>query len=194
LDEPLSNLDPTLRERTRRELARIIRRVGITTLFVTHEQEEAFDLGDRVAVLFAGRLEQVGPPEALYTEPATRFVATFIGRSSALPGRWVSPGGVRLEAGPTWPAIGDGLADGTAVDLVVRPEALSLSPSASPQALSGEIAGRRFAGRDASFEVALDGGGSIEVAGATGAASLGQRVFVALDPSGPAPRAYSRQT
>ena len=193
LDEPLSNLDPTLRERTRRELARIIRKVGITTLFVTHEQEEAFDLGDRVAVLCAGRIEQVGSPEALYTEPATRFVATFIGRSSALPGRWVAPGGVRLEAGPTWPAIGGGLADGAAVDLVVRPEALALALSSSPQALSGEIAGRRFAGRDASFEVALDGGGSVEVAGAPGVASVGQKVFVAPDPAGPAPRAYPRQ-
>ena len=60
LDEPLSNLDPALRERTRRELRGAIRRVGITTVFVTHEQDEAFDLGDRVAVLNAGRLEQVG--------------------------------------------------------------------------------------------------------------------------------------
>src|SRR5712692_9711953 len=133
-----------LAPRTRRELARIIRKVGITTLFVTHEQEEAFDLGDRVAVLCAGRLEQVGSPEALYTEPSTRFVATFIGRSSTLPGRWVAPGGVRLEAGPTWPATGDGLADGEAVDLVARPEALALALSSSPQALSGEIAGRRL--------------------------------------------------
>ena len=90
LDEPLSNLDPTLRERTRRELKRIIRRVGITTLFVTHEQEEAFDLGDRVAVINAGRLEQVGAPEALYEEPASRFVATFIGRSSVLAGTWTA--------------------------------------------------------------------------------------------------------
>ena len=90
LDEPLSNLDPTLRERTRRELKRIIHRVGITTLFVTHEQEEAFDLGDRVAVLNAGRLEQEGTPETLYEEPASRFVATFVGRSSVLPGTWAA--------------------------------------------------------------------------------------------------------
>jgi ABC-type Fe3+/spermidine/putrescine transport system ATPase subunit len=73
LDEPLSNLDPTLRERTRRELKRIIKRIGITTLFVTHEQEEAFDLGDRVAVLHAGRLEQVGTPEDVYEQPASRL-------------------------------------------------------------------------------------------------------------------------
>ena len=85
LDEPLSNLDPTLRERTRRELAATLRRIGITTLLVTHEQEEAFDLGDRVALLHGGRLEQVGTPHELYRAPATRFVAGFIGRASLLP-------------------------------------------------------------------------------------------------------------
>jgi ABC-type Fe3+/spermidine/putrescine transport system ATPase subunit len=86
LDEPLSNLDPALRERTRRELRRAIRRVGITTLLVTHEQEEAFHLGDRVAVLEGGVLHQVGTPQDLYDRPATRFVATFVGRASVLPG------------------------------------------------------------------------------------------------------------
>ncbi|HEY6320188.1 MAG TPA: ABC transporter ATP-binding protein [Thermoanaerobaculia bacterium] len=86
LDEPLSNLDPALRERTRRELRRAIRRVGITTLLVTHEQEEAFYLGDRVAVLEGGVLHQAGTPEELYDRPATRFVATFVGRASVLPG------------------------------------------------------------------------------------------------------------
>src|SRR5438093_3970853 len=71
LDEPLSNLDPSLRERTRRALRAIIKRVGITTIFVTHEQEEAFDLGDRVGVLSRGRLEQVGTPDDLYERPAS---------------------------------------------------------------------------------------------------------------------------
>ncbi|HEV8176097.1 MAG TPA: ABC transporter ATP-binding protein, partial [Gemmatimonadales bacterium] len=81
LDEPLSNLDPSLRERTRREIRELIRRVGITTVLVTHEQDEAFDLGDRVAVLRGGRLEQVGTPEDLYAAPANEFVAGFVGRS-----------------------------------------------------------------------------------------------------------------
>src|SRR5207247_1199193 len=71
LDEPLSNLDPTLRERTRRELRALIKRLGITTLFVTHEQDEAFDLGDRIAVLSRGRVEQVGTADVLYEQPAT---------------------------------------------------------------------------------------------------------------------------
>ncbi len=86
LDEPLSNLDPTLRERTRHEIRDLIRRVGITTVLVTHEQDEAFDLGDRVAVLRSGRLEQVGTPDELYAAPANRFVGTFVGRSTRAAG------------------------------------------------------------------------------------------------------------
>ena len=81
LDEPLSNLDPALRERTRRELKAAVRKVGITTVLVTHEQEEAFHVGDRVAVLADGRLEQVGTAEELYRAAESRFVAT----SSAAP-------------------------------------------------------------------------------------------------------------
>ena len=115
LDEPLSNLDPSLRERTRRELAAAVRRVGITTVLVTHEQEEAFDLGDRVAVLHRGRLDQVGTPEELYEQPATRFVATFVGRAAVLPGRvgamaagedGVGPVEV-AQSGVTWRAVLD---------------------------------------------------------------------------------------
>jgi ABC-type Fe3+/spermidine/putrescine transport system ATPase subunit len=193
LDEPLSNLDPTLRERTRRELKRIIRRVGITTLFVTHEQEEAFDLGDRVAVLNRGGLEQVGPPEALYEEPATRFVATFIGRASVLEGAWIGRGEVRLAAGPVWRASGgEDLAEGTAVDVVVRPEGLVLSAMPAPDGLAGQVAGRRYAGRVALYDVALDASGGIEVLASPDAARPGQRVFVAPHPAGPPARVFAK--
>jgi ABC-type Fe3+/spermidine/putrescine transport system ATPase subunit len=194
LDEPLSNLDPTLRERTRRELKRIIRRIGITTLFVTHEQEEAFDLGDRVAVLNRGRLEQVGPPETLYEEPATRFVATFIGRASVIEGAWIGGREARLSAGPVWRASGgEDLAEGTPVDVVVRPEGLKLANAPSPVSLPGEVAGRRYAGRVALFDVALDAGGAVEVLASPDAAKPGQRVFVAAEPAGPPPRVYPRE-
>ncbi len=84
LDEPLSNLDPSLRDQTRRQLRSILRAVGITSILVTHEQEEAFELGDRVAVLDGGRIEQVGTPLALYREPETAFVAGFVGRSNSV--------------------------------------------------------------------------------------------------------------
>jgi ABC-type Fe3+/spermidine/putrescine transport system ATPase subunit len=195
LDEPLSNLDPALRERTRRELKRIIRRVGITTLFVTHEQEEAFDLGDRVAVLNAGRLEQIGRPEELYEEPATRFVATFIGRSSVLAATWQEGGGgARLAAGPVWRAEGgESLAEGTAVDLVVRPESLRFAAAPSPEALPGEVVGRRYAGRSASFDVSLGGETVLELLAPPEAARPGDRVLVSPDPEGPMPRVFARE-
>src|SRR5437016_4532777 len=123
LDEPLSNLDPSLRERTRRELRALIKRVGITTMFVTHEQEEAFDLGDRVAVLHAGRLEQLATADELYEHPATLFVATFVGRANVLRGKTAqvfgaTPGQV----------------------LVVRPERLALADAGVP----GVVRERRY--------------------------------------------------
>ncbi|MGH9366385.1 MAG: ABC transporter ATP-binding protein [Thermoanaerobaculia bacterium] len=195
LDEPLSNLDPTLRERTRRELRRLIRLIGITTLFVTHEQEEAFDLGDRVAVLNHGRLEQVGSPEALYESPATRFVATFIGRSSVLPGTWqASRGEALLPGGASWrAAASEELADGAPIDLVVRPEGLSFASPGEGGAVAGQVAGRRFAGRSAYFDVALPSGDSLEVLAAADAARVGQSVFVRPAEGGPLPRVYARE-
>jgi ABC-type Fe3+/spermidine/putrescine transport system ATPase subunit len=86
LDEPLSNLDAKLRQAMRVELLDILREVGTTTILVTHDQEEALALADRVAIMKAGRLEQVGPPGELYDNPRTTFVATFLGESNLFPG------------------------------------------------------------------------------------------------------------
>ncbi|HMA18873.1 MAG TPA: ABC transporter ATP-binding protein, partial [Thermoanaerobaculia bacterium] len=160
LDEPLSNLDPTLRGRTRRELKRIIRDVGITTVFVTHEQEEAFELGDRVALMNAGALEQVGVPRELYESPATRFAAGFIGRSSVVDGRWEKASGrVRLSGGAAWPATADwDLLDGSPVEVVVRPEAIGFSTARDGMAAEGRVVEPRFAGRETYWAVALEGG------------------------------------
>ena len=203
LDEPLSNLDPALRERTRRELRRAIRRVGITTLLVTHEQEEAFHLGDRVAVLEGGVLHQVGTPEELYHRPATRFVATFVGRASVLPGVFAGPaegtgeeerrndagtGLVRLQVLPkaaapevVWPGVtAEPLAAGEAVELVVRPEALALVPRGTAGALAGRVVERRYAGSVTYYQVELPGSGiEVEVASGAAAAVPGDEVAVA---------------
>src|SRR6185295_6050274 len=189
-DEPLSNLDPTLRERTRRELRRAIQRVGITTVLVTHEQEEAFHLGDRVAVLQNGVLHQVGTPEDFYERPVTRFVATFVGRASVLPAVLQSSGAVRLphpcggSAGPVvWPADPSpelaGTGAGEAVDLVVRPESLIFVRASDSQCLAGRIVERRYAGPVTYYQVALTAGGELEVLAPSGAAAVGDDVRVA---------------
>ncbi len=192
LDEPLSNLDPSLREKTRRELKRAIRKVGITTLFVTHEQDEAFALGDRVAVLNAGRLEQAGSAEELFEQPATRFVATFIGRSSVIPVRWEM--GARVPRGPVWPAVpGAPLPEGADADLVVRPEALTFSARAVPEALEGTVSERRYAGRVAYFLVSTEAAGEVEVQAPPNAAREGERVLVIPVPGGPVPRVFPRE-
>jgi ABC-type Fe3+/spermidine/putrescine transport system ATPase subunit len=159
LDEPLSNLDPSLRERTRRELRRAIQKVGITTVFVSHEQEEAFDLGDRVAVLHRGRLEQVGTADELYGEPASAFVAGFVGRTAAIPG----------------PRLGR--PDATAL---VRPEALRfVADAAAP--LEGVVTERRFVGAQAYYTVDAGAGVVFDVLAPLAAARVGSRVRVAVD-------------
>jgi len=196
LDEPLSNLDPTLRERTRRELQRAVRRVGITTVLVTHEQEEAFHLGDRVAVLQGGVLHQVGTPEELYERPATRFVAGFVGRASGLPGTLTAGNGVRIEGGDgqdavVWRGIPvpevAAAAPGTRVELVVRPEALTFGGHGG---LAGRVTERRYAGAATFYQVALPSGAELEVLAPAKAALEGETVRVAPASGGPPPRIF----
>jgi ABC-type Fe3+/spermidine/putrescine transport system ATPase subunit len=186
LDEPLSNLDPTLRERTRRELREVIRRVGITTVLVTHEQEEAFDLGDRVAVLREGRLEQVGTPDDLYGAPASPFVARFVGRASELRGRVLerSLQGTRVEVeGAVWGVVTDAgvqsdLDPGRIVQVLLRPEALWLARPESGL-LAATVEERRFAGASALYLVRTNAGTAVEVSGPGTAARPGDRVGLA---------------
>jgi ABC-type Fe3+/spermidine/putrescine transport system ATPase subunit len=182
LDEPLSNLDPTLRERTRREIRDLIRRVGITTVLVTHEQDEAFDLGDRVAVLRSGRLEQVGTPDELYAAPANRFVGSFVGRSSVLPVTVLGPTawGTRVAVEDVeWeierPAGHPVLLPGPAL-LLVRPEALRIGDD--PQAILGRVTARRFTGPSSFFTVLTASGATIEVVAPPTAVEPGERVGI----------------
>jgi len=157
LDEPLSNLDPALRERTRHELREVIKRVGITTVFVTHEQEEAFDLGDRIAVLNQGRLEQTGAPDELYEHPVNLFVATFVGRANVFRG----------NAARALGANGQGV-------LVVRPERLRFAGAGLP----GIVRERRYIGAAAFFVVEGDDHARFEVLAESDAAKVGERVYV----------------
>ena len=168
LDEPLSNLDPTLRERTRRELRELIHRLGITTVLVTHEQDEAFELGDRVAVMRAGRLEQVGTPDELYGAPVNLFVAGFVGRSSTAPVQVLGPSGmgarIALE-GVEWevPCVpGRPLPPAGPALMLVRPEALRIT-GREPGAVPATVTSRRFIGPSAIFTARTESGALLEV-------------------------------
>jgi len=173
LDEPLSNLDPGLRERTRRELRAALVQAGVTTVFVTHEQEEAFALGDSVAVLREGALEQVGSARELYEQPNTEFVATFVGRASVIPGRFKAGGKVTVAGSVEWSADSpERLSDGQRVSVVVRPEAVSFFDGPG---LEGTVAECRYTGARAFFSVSV-GDALIEVEASVDSASVGDTV------------------
>ncbi|MFB8182307.1 ABC transporter ATP-binding protein [Streptomyces sp. NPDC055966] len=125
LDEPLSALDAKVRLTLREEIRRLQQELGITTLFVTHDQEEALSVADRVAVMRAGRLEQCAEPAELYGRPATAFVAEFVGTMSRIPGE-LADGTVQV-LGQRLPADGDGDVPDGPVDVLVRPEAVHVS-------------------------------------------------------------------
>ena len=158
LDEPLAALDRKLREEMRAELRDIQRTVGITTVFVTHDQHEALGLSDRVAVMSAGRVEQLGSPREVYERPATRFVADFIGASSVLEGRALDgetvelAGGVRLRV-----ALREGPAPGRAVRLLVRPERVELG-GVGANALVARVASVMYLGDHREVRLELAGG------------------------------------
>ena len=202
LDEPLSNLDPTLRERTRRELAETLRRIGITTLLVTHEQDEAFDLGDRVALLHQGRLDQIGTARDLYRRPATRFVAGFIGRASFVTVEVESTGGADGETVVSGGALapgnrlalaagaGDGFRAHQRAALWLRPEMLELveDPGRTPL-LTGKVRAVRFGGAASFASVILANGEEVELQHAGELPAAGEAIGLALAP-GARPRLF----
>ena len=174
LDEPLSNLDPALRNRTRRELKAALGRVGITSVFVTHDQEEAFAVGDLVAVLRDGALQQTGSPTDLYEHPATAFVATFVGRAGVLPGTHTEQG-VTVEGTVTWPAQSPAqLESGQPVQVIVRPEDARFVVDGG---VSGVVHTRTYVGGRALFRVET-ATGVLEVEAPGDAAHEGDRVQV----------------
>jgi len=153
LDEPLSNLDTKLRVEVRTELRQIQQRLGITTIYVTHDQEEALSMSDSIAVMRRGRIEQVGTPWEIYYRPANRFVADFVGAVNFLeaavetvsgPNAAVRYGETRFDIAAEKP-----LAPGQRVALVIRPECLAFAEEAAPRetALTGEVVDSSFLGR-----------------------------------------------
>jgi iron(III) transport system ATP-binding protein len=189
LDEPLSNLDAALRERTRDELRALLKSLGMTAIFVTHDQEEAFALSDRIAVMERGRLQQVGSPEELYEAPANAFVASFLGRANFLDATVNSVDGdravCRLSGGAAWTAAlaADApRAAGAPLRVMVRPEGLELAGTDDAGALRGRVLDRRYAGSATFYRVALDDGPEVLIHGRPHEASAGDAVRVALHP------------
>lgn len=166
LDEPLSNLDPTLRRSTRDELRSLLRRQRVTALFVTHDQEDAFAVADRVAFLSGGRLQQVGTPESLYDAPASRAVADFIGHASLMPAMFDGTHATLTRANQSVvvPAIAAPGVQQNAL-AVLRPEALHISAQgiASPDGWNGRVLSRRFLGGVSAYHVNLADGFELEV-------------------------------
>jgi ABC-type Fe3+/spermidine/putrescine transport system ATPase subunit len=198
LDEPLSNLDPSLRERTRRQIRAAIRSVGITAVWVTHEQEEAFDVGDRVAVLHRGVLQQVGTPEDLYLSPSSPFVAGFVGRASSIDGEWQGADRFRMaaqdRAGVEWRAVaGEELREAEPVTVYFRPEGLSLCSPGAASSVRGRVAERRYGGATTLYTVTDAEGRSIEVEGDAEAASGGDVVGIVPRRDGPSGVAFRRR-
>ncbi len=154
LDEPWSNIDPLLRASMRDELAAILRATGVTVLLVTHEQEEAFSLADRVALMREGAIVQTGTPEEIYYRPANRWAAEFVGAANVLPGR-LAGGLVETLVGRFPAPNGDPPGD---VDVLVRPELLEL---AVDPAGDGEVVLREFRGHDVFYRVRLADGTTV---------------------------------
>ena len=161
LDEPLSALDAKVRSRLRDEIRRVQLEVGITTLFVTHDQEEALAIADRVGVMQSGHLEQLGPPTEVYTRPATPFVAEFVGLTNRLPGE-VKNGVVEVR-GARLPLVQPDAPQGAAIALV-RPEAVSLATDGATAdgPLVGTVIAVAFLG--ATSRVTVDLGGLTVIA------------------------------
>jgi putative spermidine/putrescine transport system ATP-binding protein len=162
LDEPLSALDARVRTQLRGEIRSIQQRLGITTVFVTHDQSEALSMADRVGVMNAGRLEQVDTPENVYRHPATAFVAEFVGAMNRVSGRIGDEGEVLLfgQRVNARPVNGSVPAPGTVVEAMLRPESLEAFPDAAGP---GEITERTFLGSALRLRVALDGGREVVV-------------------------------
>ena len=162
LDEPLSNLDASLREEMRFEIRRLHERFGITTLYVTHDQAEAMVISDRAAVLRNGRVEQIGPPHELFERPRTRFVAEFIGKTNLIDAvadgaGSVARGRLRLRV------AGDGLTPGMPAVVSIRPHLIALGPRAGAgtpptgvNALAGTVLRASYLGDTVDYQVGLE--------------------------------------
>ena len=192
LDEPLSNLDARLRDEMREEIRRLHAETGLTMVYVTHDQKEALSLANRIAVMDAGKVVQVGPPLDVYHRPANRFVAGFLGDSNFLPGTIRSAEGascrVETELGTLeGVAMNGALAAGTAVTCSIRPPALEVVTRAEQQtnSIAGEVEQLSFLGELVHLRVRTAGKTPLLVASlphVAGRLKPGDRLELAVSP------------
>lgn len=165
MDEPLSNLDAKLRVEMRLAIKEIQKKMGITTVYVTHDQEEAMAVSDRIAVMNLGEIQQIGSPEELYHRPANLFVATFIGHTNILEGTLAVEGSeARLHLGNYQVPI-EGIANGTesgAVKVSIRPEEFILSAQETEGAMQGIVENSIFLGLNTHYYIRLESGERVE--------------------------------
>jgi putative spermidine/putrescine transport system ATP-binding protein len=161
-DEPLSNLDAKLRVQMRHEIRSLQKEVGITSLFVTHDQEEAMTIADRIVVMNVGRIEQAGTPDEIYDAPRTRFVADFIGTANLIPGR-VADGRFRSTRGLELPLPDGAQASANEIVLSLRPEKIDMVAPETPESIAATITRVTKLGSTVEYVMTLTSGDTLVV-------------------------------
>ena len=180
LDEPLGALDLRLRKDMQNELKRIQQQMGITFIYVTHDQEEALTMSDTVVVMDKGRIQQIGTPEDIYNEPKNAFVADFIGESNILNGTMVRDNVVKMY-GKEFPCVDGGFAENEPVDVVIRPEDIDIVPVEQGQ-LVGTVTNVTFKGMQ--YDIIVDFYGFKWLIQTTDLSPVGSRIGIKIDPDG----------
>ncbi len=185
MDEPLSNLDARLREQMRIELRKITKEIGVTTLYVTHDQAEALSLGDKICLLNQGQILQVATPHELYTRPANLFAAQFVGEMNFIQGSVSGPGQVKSPLGALQVAVPEGAVLGASLTLAIRPEHVRLHiPAETPQqTVSGKITGMNYLGETILCEIQCRGVSLMAKVAGDARFFMEQSVAVELPPS-----------
>ena len=182
MDEPLSNLDARLREQMRVELRKITKSIGVTTLYVTHDQAEALSLGDKVCVMNHGEILQIASPNEIYARPANLFVAQFVGEMNFVKGAVTGPGKVESPLGVIAATVPNGVTTGAEVTLAIRPEHIDVLPARSDgvAAGTGRVTSRNYLGDSALLEVEVNGVTLLAKLAGDTALTVGQNAAVEL--------------
>ena len=180
MDEPLSNLDARLREQMRVELKKITKAVGVTTLYVTHDQAEALSLGDKVCVMHDGEIIQMAAPREVYAKPASLFVAQFVGEMNFIKAKVSGTGAVECSLGTIAVSVPQEVSRGAPVTLAIRPEHVKLDASNGEPTLNGRIASKNYLGDAVLLEIEINGVTLIAKLAGDTQLTIGDRAVVEL--------------